>query len=165
MSTLLLRNARVPTLALQVDALADFGTIHVCIPQHVCERLRLEKLAEREVVLADGAAKVVPYVGPLEVRFKNRAGFTGALVIGDQVVLGAIAMEDMDLVVLPGTRQLDVNPGSPGIGRTIASRVRGAGEPPGRYALRPGLPVLESWFSADSPGAPPRARSRASRLP
>jgi clan AA aspartic protease len=164
-SNLLLRNARLPTLALQVDALADFGTIHVCIPQHVCDRLRLEKLAEREVVLADGAVKVVPYVGPLEVRFKNRAGFTGALVIGDQVVIGAIAMEDMDLVVLPGTRQLDVNPGSPGIGRTIASRVRGVSEPPGRYALRPGLRARQSCSSADLRAAPRRARSRASRLP
>jgi clan AA aspartic protease len=164
-SNLLLRNARVPTLALQVDALADFGTIHVCIPQHLCERLRLEKLAEREVVLADGAVKVVPYVGPLEVRFKNRAGFTGALVIGDQVVIGAIAMEDLDLVVLPGTRQLDVNPGSPGIGRTIASRVRGVSEPPGRYALRRGFPAPRSSPSAGSRAAPRRARSRASRLP
>jgi clan AA aspartic protease len=113
-SKLLLRNARAPTLALQVDALADFGTIHVCIPQEVCERLKLEKLAEREVVLADGAVKVVPYVGPLEVRFKNRAGFTGALVIGDQVVIGAIAMEDLDLVVLPGTRPARRQPGQPG---------------------------------------------------
>ena len=164
-SNLLLRNARVPTLALQVEALADFGTIHVCIPQAVCERLKLEKLGEREVVLADGAAKVVPYVGPLEVRFKNRAGFFGALVIGDQVVVGAIAMEDMDLVVLPGTRQLDVNPGSPGIGRTIASRVRGVSEPPGRYARRAALRARESCSSADSPAAPRRARSRASRLP
>ena len=164
-STLLLRNARVPTLALQVDALADSGTLHLCIPQRVCEQLRLDHLGEREAIFADGSAKVLPYVGPLEVRFKNRAGFTGALVIGDQVVLGAIAMEDMDLVVLPATRQLDVNPGSPGIGRTIASRVRAAGEPPGRYALRPGLPVLQSWFSADSPEVLPPARSRVSRLP
>jgi hypothetical protein len=30
-STILLRNARVPTLALQVDALADTGTMHMCI--------------------------------------------------------------------------------------------------------------------------------------
>lgn len=164
-STILLRNARVPTLALQVDALADSGTLHICIPQRVCEQLRLDHLGEREVIFADGSSKVVPYVGPLEVRFKNRAGFTGALVVGDQVVLGAIAMEDMDLVVLPGTRQLDVNPGSPGIGRTIASRVRGVSEPPGRYVLRPGLPVRGSWFSVDSPAAPPRARSRVSRLP
>jgi len=62
----------------------------------------------------------VPYVGPIEIRFKNRAGFGGALVMGDQVLLGAIAMEDMDLVVIPKTRELDVNPRSPNIGTTIA---------------------------------------------
>ena len=119
-STILLRNARVPTLALQVAALADTGTLHLCIPQHVCDRLRLEKLTDKEVTLADGSTKLVAYVGPIEIRFKNRAGFGGALVMGDQVLLGAIAMEDMDLVVIPKTRELDVNPRSPNIGTTIA---------------------------------------------
>jgi clan AA aspartic protease len=119
-STILLRNARVPTLALQVDALADTGTMHMCIPQRVCDRLRLEKLTDKEVTLADGSTKLVAYVGPIEVRFKNRAGFGGALVMGDQVLLGVIAMEDMDLVVIPKTRELEVNPNSPNIGTSIA---------------------------------------------
>jgi clan AA aspartic protease len=119
-STILLRNARVPTLALQVDALADSGSLHLCIPQRVCDQLRLEKLEDREVTLADGSTKLVPYVGPVEIRFKNRTGFTGALVMGDQVLFGAIPMEDMDLVVIPKTRELDVNPRSPGIGTSVA---------------------------------------------
>ena len=70
--TILLRNARVPTMALQVGALADTRTVHLCIPEKIRERLQLEQLAEREVVLADGTKKVVPYVGPVEIRFKNR---------------------------------------------------------------------------------------------
>jgi len=119
-STILLRNARVPKLALQINALADTGTLHLCIPQRVCDRLRLEKLTDKEVTLADGSTKLVAYVGPIEIRFKNRAGYGGALVMGDQVLLGAIAMEDMDLVVIPKTRELDVNPRSPNIGTTIA---------------------------------------------
>jgi clan AA aspartic protease len=119
-STILLRNARVPTLALQVDALADSGSLHLCIPQRVCDQLRLEKLEDREVTLADGSTKLVSYVGPVEIRFKNRTGFTGALVMGDQVLFGAIPMEDMDLVVIPKTRELDVNPRSPGIGTSVA---------------------------------------------
>lgn len=119
-STILLRNARVPTLALQIDALADSGTLHLCIPQRVCDRLRLEKLTDKEVTLADGSTKMVAYVGPIEIRFKSRAGFGGALVMGDQVLLGVIAMEDMDLVVIPKTRELEVNPRSPNIGTTIA---------------------------------------------
>jgi hypothetical protein len=73
-----------------------------------------------EVTLADGSKKLVPYVGPVEIRFKNRVGFAGALVMGDQVLIGAIPMEDMDLIVVPKTRKLDVNPNSPNIGTTIA---------------------------------------------
>jgi hypothetical protein len=56
---------------------------------------------------------LVPYVGPIELRFKNRIGFAGALVIGDQILLGAIPMEDMDLIIVPKTRTLAVNPDSP----------------------------------------------------
>jgi clan AA aspartic protease len=119
-STILLRNARVPTLAFQVEALADTGSVHLCIPQHVCDRLRLEKIADKEVTLADGSTQLVPYVGPVEIRFKNRVGFTGGLVMGDQVLLGAIPMEDMDLVVIPKTGELDVNPRSPDIGTSVA---------------------------------------------
>jgi hypothetical protein len=69
--------------------------------------------------LADDTRKLVPYVGPIEIRFKNRVGFAGALVLGSQVLLGAIPMEDMDLVVIPSTRTVDVNPGSPNIATSI----------------------------------------------
>ena len=119
-STVLLRNARTPALAVQVVALADTGAVHLCIPQAVCDHLRLDKLEERRVTLADGSTTLVPYVGPIEIRFKNRTGFTGALVMGDQVLMGAIPMEDMDLVVIPRTGELDVNPRSPHVGTSIA---------------------------------------------
>jgi hypothetical protein len=59
-------------------------------------------------------------VGPIEIRFKNRIGFGGALVLGDQALLGAIPMEDMDLVIIPKTRTVDVNPNSPNIGTSVA---------------------------------------------
>jgi clan AA aspartic protease len=119
-TTILLRNARARTLALQVDAIADTGSLFLCIPQHVCDRLGLEKLEDRTVTLADGSTRQVPYVGPIEMRFKNRAGFGGALVMGDQVLLGAMPMQDMDLVVIPKTREVDVNPESPDIARSRA---------------------------------------------
>jgi hypothetical protein len=83
-------------------------------------QLELEEIAKKEVILADGTRKLVPYVGPVEVRFKNRVGFTGALVMGDQTLLGAIPMEDMDLVIIPKTKALDVNPSSPNIATSAA---------------------------------------------
>ena len=117
-----LLNPRKPDLApVEVaDALADSGAVHLCIPEHVRIQLELEKIDNKEVTLADGTRKLVPYVGPIEVRFKNRIGFAGALVMGDQVLLGAIPMEDMDLLITPKTRSLDVNPNSPNIATTIA---------------------------------------------
>ena len=118
---LVLKNPRLRRLAaVKVDALADSGAVHLCIPEHVREQLKLEAIDEKVVILADGSKKRVPYVGPIEVRFKNRVGFAGALVMGDQVLVGAIPMEDMDLVVVPRTRTLDVNPNSPNIATTIA---------------------------------------------
>ena len=38
-------------------------------------------------------------MGPIEVSFSNRRCFTGAMVLGNEVLLGAIPMQDMDLVL------------------------------------------------------------------
>ena len=116
-----LKNPRKPELAsVEADALADSGAVHLCIPEHIRIQLELDEIDKKEAALADGTRKLVPYVGPIELRFKNRIGFAGALVMGDQVLIGAIPMEDMDLVITPKTRILDVNPNSPNIATSIA---------------------------------------------
>lgn len=63
----------------------------------------------------DGRNINVPYVGPVRVTFGKRFCFVGALVLGDEVLLGAVPMEDMDLVVNPSMRELTVDPRSPNI--------------------------------------------------
>ena len=127
-ANVVLKNPRKPELApVEVDALADSGAVHLCIPPHLQIQLELEESDRKEVILADGTRKLVPYVGPIEIRFKNRVGFAGALVMGDQALLGAIPMEDMDLVIIPKTRTVDVNPNSPNIATSVAKRVT----PPG----------------------------------
>jgi len=117
----ILKNPREGELkALEVDALVDSRAVHLCIPEHIKIQLKLEEIDKKEATLADGRKKLVPYVGPIEIRFKNRVGFVGALVMGDQTLLGSIPMEDMDLVILPKKRVLDVNPESPNIASSIA---------------------------------------------
>ena len=116
-------NPREPGLEpIEVPALADIGSVFLCIPEHVRLQLELEVHETREVTLADGSRATYPYVGPIVVRFKNRTGFMGALVLGDEVLLGAIAMEEMDLVVNPRDRTVDVNPESPNIATGIVKR-------------------------------------------
>ena len=108
---------------LEVSALADFGAVHLCIPEHVALQLQLRELERREVVLADGRRRSVPYVGPVEVRFANRRCLTGAMVLGDEVLLGAIPMEDMDLVLQPQLQRLSVNPEIPNLPLSVAKGI------------------------------------------
>ncbi len=118
---IVLINPRIKKIKpLEAEALVDSGAVHLCIPEHIQIQLKLEEIDKKEVILADGERKLVPYVGPIQIKFKNRTGFSGALVMGDQILLGAIPMEDMDLVIIPKERILAVNPDSPNIATSIA---------------------------------------------
>ena len=123
-SKIVLKNPRLPHLAMEVNALADSGSLYLCIPEQIRAHLQLEVIGEKEVLLADTSVRKLPYAGPVELRFKNRIGFTGAIVLGDEVLIGAIPMEDMDLIIVPRTRTLDVNPASPDIARSILKETR-----------------------------------------
>ena len=63
-----------------VEALVDSGAVHLCIPAHVQIQLQLETVDQKEVTLADGSQRLIPYVGPITIQFENRIGFAGALV-------------------------------------------------------------------------------------
>ncbi len=109
-----LSNAQNPALAsLSVNAHVDSGALMLCIPEHVRLQLQLTETDRREITLADGQKQLVSYVGPVRVWFEKRSCFVGALVLGDEVLLGAVPMEDMDLVVIPSQHRLAVNPASP----------------------------------------------------
>ncbi len=98
-----------------IKALVDTGAMTLCIPEHIRLQLGLEPIEEREVTTADAKSHVVPYVGPVQIDFENRTCFTGALVLGDSVLMGAVPMEDMDLVINPSMQKVCVNPKSPNI--------------------------------------------------
>jgi len=116
-----LGNPKRPDLApIEVDALVDAGASHLCIPSDVAIQLQLEEREKREAAVADGSKHLVPYVGPLVAAFGRRSCFTGAMALGDDVLLGAIPMEDMDLVVRPATRDVVPNPSNPNIPASIA---------------------------------------------
>ena len=110
-------------LQMAVRAMVDSGALLLCIPRHVAIQLQLEELEQREITLADSSRQLAPYVGPIEVRFENRRCFVGALVLGDEVLLGAIPMEDMDVLIDPARQKLVVNPASPNIPMAPVKRV------------------------------------------
>lgn len=113
-------------VSLRVRALVDTGAITLCIPEHVAVQLNLAELEKREVTTAEGRHVPVPYVGPVQITFENRSCYTGALVLGDSILLGSIPMEDMDLVVNPRMQTITVNPESPNVPSAVVKR---AGRP------------------------------------
>jgi clan AA aspartic protease len=108
---------------IKVEALVDTGAMTLCIPEHIVIQLNLHETEKREVITADSKSPVVPYVGPIQVNFENRTCFTGAVVIGDSVLMGAVPMEDMDLVIHPSTQRVTVNPKSPNIPSAIVKTI------------------------------------------
>jgi clan AA aspartic protease len=111
-----LRNAARPEVkSFSANALVDTGAAHLCIPQHVALQLGLKAIDQREVVISDGTLKLVDYVGPIAVSFRGREAFTGALVLGKEVLLGMIPLSDLDLIIEPGKGTVSVNPDSPNI--------------------------------------------------
>ena len=104
---------------INVKALVDTGAATLCIPEHINIQLEFEELEKREVTTTDGNRHLVPYVGPVKISYKNRYCYTGAFVQGDEVLMGAVPIEDMDLVLIPLKQTVDVNPESPNIPSAI----------------------------------------------
>ena len=105
--------------AVEIKALVDTGALFLCIPEHIAIQLKLQEYEKREVTISDGSKRLCPYVGPVKINYLNRMCLTGALVIGENVLLGAIPMEDMDLIIHPAQLKLIVNPQNPNIAGAI----------------------------------------------
>jgi clan AA aspartic protease len=96
-------------------ALVDSGAIMLAINENLKIQLGLKVRDIRPAQLADGTVKNLEIVGPIEVRFKNRLSTTNAMVLpgNQEVLLGAIPMEEMDVLIHPGKQELIVNPEHP----------------------------------------------------
>lgn len=98
-----------------VNALVDFGAYNMCINESIQAQLQLPFVEKRTGILANGAIETYDFVGPLTVKFKNRTTICNAMFFsGDnEILLGAIPMEDMDVVIHPRKQTLEVHPDHP----------------------------------------------------
>lgn len=100
---------------MEVDALVDTGSVMLAINETIKTQLGLKVRDRRTAQLADGTVRELEIVGPVEVRFENRMSITNAMVLpgNQEVLLGAIPMEEMDVLVHPSAQKLIVNPEHP----------------------------------------------------
>ena len=97
----------------EADALVDTGAVPTVVPAHVMQKLGLRTHGNRVTQYADGRRDMVPTTGPITISVIGRDMITEAVVLGDEVIIGQIVLEMLDLFVDPINRKVIPNPAHP----------------------------------------------------
>jgi len=91
-----------------VTAVVDTGAITLVISEEIRQKLGLRIKRKRRATLADGTASYYGETGPVNVHWKDRDSVCTAYVLPNTntVLLGAIPLEEMDLIVHPKKLEL-----------------------------------------------------------
>jgi clan AA aspartic protease len=100
---------------MRISMLADSGAYMMAINENIQSQLELPFVEKRKAVMADGSVQEFEVVGPVMVKFANRTAVCNAFVLdgNSEPLLGAIPMEEMDVLIHPLRQELIVNPEHP----------------------------------------------------
>jgi clan AA aspartic protease len=101
--------------SMKVNMLVDTGSYNLCINGEIQEQLQFPVVERRKAETIDGRIVECNVADNVQVRFKNRATTCRAMILpGDcEPLLGAIPLEDMDVLIHPQRQELVVNPDHP----------------------------------------------------
>ena len=91
-----------------VNAVVDTGAMTLVIDEKLRLQLGLEIQRERQATLANNVKQTVKIADPVKVCWKNREMVCQPWVVtsSPSILLGAIPLEDMDLIVDPANQAL-----------------------------------------------------------
>ena len=91
-----------------VQAMVDTGAGTLVINEEILETLGLEIKGKRYAELADGTMQEYQVTAPVDIHWEGRVTSCRALVLpaSNDVLLGAIPLEDMDLIIDPARQRL-----------------------------------------------------------
>lgn len=100
---------------IHTSILVDTGSYMLCINEAIQEQLQLPVVDTKKAQTADNRIIDCPVVDQIQLRFKNRQWSGRAMVLpGDcEPLLGAIPLEEMDVLIHPLRNELIVNPDHP----------------------------------------------------
>jgi clan AA aspartic protease len=98
-----------------VSALVDSGAHRLVINEEIQKQLGLREIKSMSAMLADGTVKEFAIAEGVEIRFKNRSTICFPVVVpgNAQVLLGAIPLQDLDVVLNMKAEELQINPEHP----------------------------------------------------
>ncbi len=97
----------------ETNALIDTGAVSSVVPQFVMQQLGLESDGQRVAEYADGRKDTVELTEPITYEIMGRTTTEGAMVLGDEVLIGQTILEVMDLLVDCTNRRVIPNPAHP----------------------------------------------------
>ena len=98
-----------------VNILVDTGSYMLAINEDIQEYLQLPVVDSKKAQMADHRIINCDVVAPIVLLFKNRR-FTGSAMVlpgNSEPLLGAIPLEEMDVLIHPLKQELIVNPEHP----------------------------------------------------
>lgn len=96
----------------RVTMLVDSGAYMLTINEHIQGYLQLPFRERKRCEIADGRVIECDVVGPVDVKFANRSATCNAFVLpgNGEPLLGAIPLEELDVIIHPKRQELVVNP-------------------------------------------------------
>jgi len=90
-----------------IQAVVDTGAMTLVINEKLRQELGLGVVGEKQATMADNSKSTVKIAEPVEVHWKNRSMTCQPWVVNvGRNLLGAIPLENMDLMVDPGSQTL-----------------------------------------------------------
>jgi clan AA aspartic protease len=83
----------------EADAMVDTGAIRSCVPASLLERLGIKPYNQVTVELADGRKSAAGIAEGVSFEIMQRRSSDDALILGDEVLIGQMLLEKMDLLV------------------------------------------------------------------
>ncbi|MBW4507652.1 MAG: clan AA aspartic protease [Scytonematopsis contorta HA4267-MV1] len=97
----------------EVDGLVDIGAVSLVIPASMAEQLGLRIMGQRMAQYANGSEEFIGFSGPLIVECLGRKTIDEALIVGNEVLVGQVILEKLDLLVDCKNQRLIPNPEHP----------------------------------------------------
>jgi clan AA aspartic protease len=96
----------------RVTMLVDSGAYMLTINENIQAYLQLPFRERKRCEIADGRVVECDVVGPVDVKFANRSATCNAFVLpgNSEPLLGAIPLEELDVIIHPKRQELVVNP-------------------------------------------------------
>ncbi|MBD2608740.1 clan AA aspartic protease [Scytonema hofmannii FACHB-248] len=97
----------------ETQGLVDTGAVSLVIPTIIVEQLGLRIRGQRVAQYANGSEESVGVTEPVIVECQGRETVAEALVVGNEVLIGQVILEQLDLLVDCKNQRLIPNPANP----------------------------------------------------